>query len=502
MTGREYWNILIVDDEREIHQVTELVLDSLQYRGLPISCLHAFSADEARDILSTEPDIAVVLLDVVMESESAGLELAKWIREEAKMTALRIILRTGQPGQAPQMEVIRAYDINDYKEKTELTARKLTTVVISSLRSYEQVSEIEKNKADLEKIIRGTSQLFEVYTLNRLSKNILNQFNDLLRVHSDLSQRRFSGVSLEKNRKGIFVLGSVGDFEGGGKKEYPRDFTEEEQLIIEEVAAQKRSILRGRCIATYFVTHNEREGIMLLKGDGPLPAVNLDIITLFSVHVSVAFDSYQLNKEIRDTRQEILDKLWQVIETRLSFNRGHVRRVYHISNYIGFLLELPDRDSELLRYASSFHDIGLVGLSDEMLQKPFPLSPEDHRTFMRHTDIGHALLSTSARKALKVAADVALQHHESWDGTGYPGNLSGEEIHPLARIIRVADVIDFYGKNYPDEEWTEPALKAFLVKESGRMFDPAVIEQIIDHVDIIMKLRDEQPVTAFEDARV
>ena len=119
------WKLLIVDDEEEVHVITRMVLEGLSFSGKGLTFLSAYSAQEAREILLEQRDIAVILLDVVMETGQAGLELVEIIRSELGNRMVRIILRTGQPGQAPEREVITRYDINDYKHKTELTAQKL-----------------------------------------------------------------------------------------------------------------------------------------------------------------------------------------------------------------------------------------------------------------------------------------------------------------------------------------------------------------------------------------
>jgi signal transduction histidine kinase len=158
--------LLVVDDDRDIHQVTDLVLEDYTYRQRPLEILHASSANEARQLLEIHPDIAVLLLDVVMESEHAGLELVDYIRSVMNNKRVRIILRTGQPGQAPEMRVIQDYDINDYREKSELTAAKLISAITTAIRSYEDIHTIEQlalDKTDLEALVQErTRELKEV----------------------------------------------------------------------------------------------------------------------------------------------------------------------------------------------------------------------------------------------------------------------------------------------------------------------------------------------------
>ena len=134
--SRGSWKVLIVDDEKDVHDITKMALARFTFDDRVLEFLHAYTSEEARQILSQQPDIAVMLLDVVMETDDAGLQLVKHVREVLENHLVRIVLRTGQPGYAPEREVITEYDINDYKSKTELTAQKLFTTMVASLRSY------------------------------------------------------------------------------------------------------------------------------------------------------------------------------------------------------------------------------------------------------------------------------------------------------------------------------------------------------------------------------
>ena len=170
------WKLLIVDDEKDVHKVTKLVLSGFEFAGRKLSLFSAYSAAEAMDFMNINPDTAVALIDVVMEEEDSGLNLVQFIRENLGNHSVRIILRTGQPGQAPEHEVVLNYDINDYKAKTELTSEKLFTTVISAIRSYRDIMTIEKSKIGLEKIVAATADIFEIQSLKSFLNGILLQF--------------------------------------------------------------------------------------------------------------------------------------------------------------------------------------------------------------------------------------------------------------------------------------------------------------------------------------
>ncbi|MBY0431191.1 MAG: response regulator, partial [Rhodospirillales bacterium] len=161
----ESWRILVVDDDPEVHAVTRLALRSLRYSGRRAEILSAHSAAEARRVLAQGRPVAVILLDVVMETDDAGLQLVRHIRDKMKNAAVRIILRTGQPGQAPEEHVIVEYDINDYKAKTELTAQKLFTSVITALRAFRDITMLEAHQQGLRQVIECSDSLLKMRSL-------------------------------------------------------------------------------------------------------------------------------------------------------------------------------------------------------------------------------------------------------------------------------------------------------------------------------------------------
>lgn len=171
-----FWKIMIVDDDPEVHNVTKMVLSDLQFLGKKVQFISAYWCKDAKKVIAENQDTAMILLDVVMEEDDSGLQLAKYIREELKNDFTRIILRTGQPGQAPEEEVILKYDINDYKTKTELTSQKLFTSVITSLRAYHDIISLDKAREDL---AIAKSELEE---MNQIKNIFLSNMNHELRT--------------------------------------------------------------------------------------------------------------------------------------------------------------------------------------------------------------------------------------------------------------------------------------------------------------------------------
>jgi len=155
------WKIAIVDDQQEVHDVTRLALGDVTFSGRRLAFLSAYSGHAARELLAAHPDVALVLVDVVMESDHAGLELVRYIRGTLANPLVRLVLRTGQPGQAPEARVIREYDVSDYRSKTELTATRLLTTVISALRTFEQLSAVEAQRQELARLCEAQQRSLE-----------------------------------------------------------------------------------------------------------------------------------------------------------------------------------------------------------------------------------------------------------------------------------------------------------------------------------------------------
>ncbi|MCU7892347.1 MAG: DUF3369 domain-containing protein [Candidatus Thiodiazotropha sp. (ex Ustalcina ferruginea)] len=183
------WKVLIADDDESVHQVTKLALKHFDYQGRKLNLISAFSGQEAMGLMRKERDIAIVLLDVVMETENAGLEVVEYIRNILDNSHVRIILRTGQPGYAPERYVIDHYDINDYKEKTELSQEKLYTSIRMGLKSFEYITILNSQKRSLEYIVQAAPAIFKITTLEDYFRSILNAIIDLLGIsegHSKL----------------------------------------------------------------------------------------------------------------------------------------------------------------------------------------------------------------------------------------------------------------------------------------------------------------------------
>lgn len=218
-------------------------------------------------------------------------------------------------------------------------------------------------------------------------------------------------------------------------------------------------------------------------------------ILLFLLFIIVFFKHiYELklkdqNLEIINTQKELLCKLGETVETRSRETSNHVKRVASISKFIASKYGIRKSEREIIKSAAPLHDIGKVGISDSILNNPGKLTQDEYNEMKEHTVIGYNLLNGSEKPLLKYAAIIALEHHEYWNGKGYPYGKKGEEIHIYARIVHIADVIDaLLSKRSYKEAWEPEKVFKYLREERGEMFDPDLVDIVLNNKEKVLSL--------------
>jgi putative nucleotidyltransferase with HDIG domain len=212
---------------------------------------------------------------------------------------------------------------------------------------------------------------------------------------------------------------------------------------------------------------------------------------MFIQNVAIAFENAQLHEDVADTQREIVYMLGEAVETRSQETGNHVKRVAEISRILAEAYGLDAEEVELVKLASPLHDIGKIGIPDAILNKPGKLEPDEWVVMKSHAELGHNMLAGSNRKILKVAAIIALEHHEKWDGTGYPNGKSGEDIHIFGRLTAIADVFDALGSDRVYKKaWPMDRIVEHMQQESGRHFDPRGVELFMEKLSEITSVRD------------
>lgn len=286
------WKVLIVDDDEQIHAVTKMVLGDFRFRERPLQFLSAYSGKEGYAVIAANPDLAVVFLDVVMETETAGLDLARDIRGALGNGYVRIILRTGQPGQAPERKVIVDYDINDYKEKSELTSQKLFSTMVTALRSYKDIMTIETSRRGLEKIIESSASLFQIRSMEKFLSGVLLQLGSLLEVGIDavlVSARVGGSEDAQASTGELQVVAASGRFTALVNR--PASILEPAVVrALEEVIRSRESMFLTKYSIVYFHSRMNRTTVLYIETVRQLEAVDHKLIQLFCGNASIGLD--------------------------------------------------------------------------------------------------------------------------------------------------------------------------------------------------------------------
>lgn len=485
------WKVLIVDDEDAIHSITKMVLGDFEFAGRPLSFLEAYSGEEAKQVLRETPDIALVLLDVVMENDEAGLDVAKFIREELKNKDVRIVLRTGQPGQAPEHRVIADYDINDYKEKTDLTAQKLTTLMYSTLRSYRDILALNKNKEGLERVIDASATIFEAASMERFAQGVLDQLTSLLHLDEDAVYIRGDGVAARREEDNIQIVAGSGAYadKAGAHADEVLGQDVLQTLAMRQVGGENRwesDSYFGR-----FRSNLGTENYLFMNGVRNLSDVDKRLVEVFSRNVGIAFENIELHGILEKTQREIAYRLGEAVELRSKETGNHVKRVAEYSALLADAAGLDADKVDLLKSASPLHDVGKISVPDAILNKPGKLDAEEWRVVQEHAVAGYELLKGSNCPIIDASAEISLAHHEKWDGSGYPNGRSGEDIPIFGRITAVADVFDALGsdRSYKTAWPLEKILNLFR-EERGRHFDPNLVDLLLGNLEKVVAIRD------------
>jgi len=302
--GENAWRVLIVDDEEQVHQATRYALQDCQMLGFPVQLDSVYSAAEAMDRLTHGDEYACVLLDVVMEREDAGFEVVEFLRKKLGNARTRIILRTGQPGYAPEADVIQHYDINDYKAKSELTRSKLLTTLTAAVRSYRQIRAIEESRHGLELIIEGASALFRERAVEKFARGVIIQLCSLLQIEDDgFLCCHYAG----QPDKHLRVLAASGRY--AGYQERSLLDLQDQSLYHEmvQVLAERENRITREQVMLYMVSPNGDELVAYVRGRQAFSELDLKLLELFSLNIAVGFTNAKMFEDME--RLAFIDSL-------------------------------------------------------------------------------------------------------------------------------------------------------------------------------------------------
>lgn len=520
--------ILIIDDEPMIRQIFALFLGQWGYA--------THEAENGRvgiDIFMREK-IDLVLTDLDMPV-MAGLEVLAYIHEHSPDTPVVIISGAGQLDDAVQSVKLGAWDyltkpisnmailentIAKCLEKVRLVrenrmyqkhledevARKTAELRQKNIalegevkERKEKEEEVRSINRNLESIVNVSGQLFRFVTVHELLSGVLNTMHRLLRY--DIRRMKPEGTVDSGN--GFVLLRDKGESSIiCGKGVYGGC----SQAIPSAVLPDLLYVRLGRVLESgvseygqndyfgYIRTPNEIEFVIYLDDCSLDAETERRLIMIYMNNIASAIDSLVLQEEIINTQKEVVITLGEVIETRSHETANHVRRVAEFTYLLARKYGMSEQESMLLRFASPMHDAGKIGIPDAVLNKPGRLTGEEVEIMHDHTTLGFSLLRKSQRQILQMAAVVAHQHHERWDGMGYPQGLVERNINIYGRIVALADVFDALGSvRCYKAAWPMDEVVALLHRERGKHFDPDLVDILVGNLPEFLEIREKFP---------
>ena len=477
---RYTWKVLVVDDEEDVRVLTKLNLRDFQFDGKSIEFLEADSAAQAKEIIEQHDDIALILIDVVMETDDAGLKLVEYIRQEKQMLLTRLVIRTGQPGIAPERYVIDNFDIDDYKDKTELTIDKLYTTVRSAIKAYRELKAISMNRQGLRKVIDAAPEIYRISktSLNQFFNGVLSQIIGLCHLNQNALISTIDGMVVTIQGEEVQVEAGTGEF---GKVENNRARIDEisQQCADFVLQGNKAPNIREGALIFPLVIDQQVVGFIYLETSSPLPNEDMNLIEVFTNQCSSALETLRLHLNLKSAYAQAIDTLAEIAEFKDSTTGQHINRLGAYTTLVALEMGVSEDEATTYGQAALLHDVGKVGIPDNILQKPGRLTDQEFDVMKQHAEIGAQILSHSDNT--KLAQGVALYHHERWDGTGYPKGIRSEQLPLITRIVAVVDVFDALVSERPYKKpWSVERALEEIVKGSGSQFDPAVVDAFLD----------------------
>lgn len=488
------WKILIVDDDEEVHSITKLALRNFTFDDRPLTFLHAYSGAEGVQTLKDSPDVAVCLLDVVMETEHAGLDTANAIRSELKNSFVRIVLRTGQPGQAPEETIIAEYDINDYKEKTELTRGKLHTLIYSCLRSYRDIISLDRSRQGLERILESSTQLQQKTYLKDFAKGILEQISAVLAPEEDAFYAKNNGVAAFEHSGNLRVIAGTGEFERSENEDAITIIPEECRDILEDETPGFKSKMTKSGFIFLYRSADNHTGMLFMRDLKTRNELENHLLQMFCRNALTAFENISLRTLLEESQREIVYLLGDAVEHRSKETGYHLRRVSEISHILAMKVGMPSDEARFIREAAPLHDLGKIAIPDSILNKPDKLDAEEWEVMKTHAEVGYEMLHNSDKPLLQLGAQISRDHHERWDGTGYPAGKKGEEISMAGRITAIADVFDaLCSRRVYKSAWELKQVEEYFQLQRGLHFDPQLVDLLFENLDEFVEIQKQYP---------
>tara|TARA_R110000850_G_scaffold152114_7_gene275255 strand:+ start:5872 stop:7446 length:1575 start_codon:yes stop_codon:yes gene_type:complete len=486
------WRVVVADPDESVHQKVIEALSGLKVIGrqLEISCVR--SSRELIGHLVDQPDTALVIMDAMAQFGDSGIDAAGTIRHNLKNRRVRLVMLNSAEEEIPSSELITRYDINDIRHKSDLSQGRLFTLTYSNLLHYQELMVAEENREGLELIVDASTTILRRKLPERLAKGALELLCSILGVDQYCDEPKFDAVMLTgPNDPEMRLLASHGRLANANSVD---DLPLE--VMASFCALQPESddaiVVRGDAhLYARISGESDLDICIWLRSDSSFKEIDDQVINLFCRNIANSLHAADVHQSLSKTQNGLILMLSEAIERRSLETGNHVRRVGEYSRLLGLLYGLDEAEADILLIGAALHDAGKVAIPDAILNKPGKLTDKERAIMQTHAEIGGRMFEKQDLPVLRAAMIISVQHHEKWDGTGYPNGLAGENIHLYGRIAGLADVFDALGSDRCYKRaWPIEKTLALLRAERGKHFDPMLIDLFLEHLPKFLEIRD------------
>lgn len=500
--------ILVVDDELIIR---ELLTDLLTEEGFEVET--APDGEDALRIIKEDKDISIIFTDILMHKID-GIELIHKAKE-INPNLVPIVMTgyaTIETARAAVKEgaydyVLKPFNISEIKTAVYNAIERHRLILENArLREITELFKISENISS----IRDEEQLLR-FILNTALEYTQAKRGSILTVTEDGKHLKLvAGIGIPQNIIGNVIPIKPNSISGivalNMEPFLVEDIDSKPELKEYIIGLKNNSFVsvplkrnKNEFISHHPFIESPSDIIAVLnvteKKDGtPFTESDLKVLRIIANHGAVAIENARLIREIESAQREIVFTLGEIVETRSRETGSHVKRVAEYSKVLATKIGLSPKEAEILRLAAPLHDVGKVGIPDAILNKPGPLTPSEFEIIKTHTIIGYDMLKKTKGVVLQSAAIIALEHHERYDGNGYPQGKKGKEIHIYGRIVGITDVFDALGVDrIYKKAWSLEEIKNYFAEQRGKQFDPELVDVFFANIEEILQIRERFP---------
>jgi len=482
-------DILIVDNNPDFYINFSELLNSKKINERPVKISIAENLCETKKILSTNKNISIIFLD--SDEEYLACELITFIKSKEEIKHIRIILTYSDISLAMNSKLVSKYTIADVKLKSELENPQILLSIFSHAQTYEQLVSIEYTKEGFHRVIESSKKFLRYNSIKKCASITLSQLHSILNLNKNKDIQKSSAFFISNLSGEYRIIYGKGFFKDYNDKN-PIDVLSPSLYNAVQFSLSEHSCLyTNNCLLLYFKSDSNIDNLIFIDNVPGLSEFDINLGRMFCNNVSMSLDNIYLNDEIENTQKEIIYTLGEITETRSKETGNHVKRVAEYSKLLALKYGLSSKEAEIIQLSSPMHDVGKLAIPDIILNKPGKLTNEEFNIMKSHSKIGYEMLKNSHKPLMKTASIIALEHHERYDGTGYPYGLKGDSISIEGRITAVADVFDALGSSRSYKEaWDMESIYALLKDQKGRHFDPDLINIFFDNLKEFLDIKE------------